>query len=174
MCLLCFHLVISSITTRGVDLDIASTILSWNLKRYPNSVFFLFAEGRLALLRSDPSATVAAHARAVSIQNEYRSLHFISFWECAVARLALWDIDGSLKEWRPLAKEATWSKATYYYGVAACLLQQSNGSPDDERTKEAARHLSEIQAAMHKIAGKSIPIEVSIFKQQLCVPFSDG
>jgi hypothetical protein len=42
ICLLCFHLVISTVTYRGVDIDMAQTILDWNLKRYPNGNFASF------------------------------------------------------------------------------------------------------------------------------------
>ena len=34
--LLCFHLVLSQVTYRGVDLDLAQRILDWNLKRFPD------------------------------------------------------------------------------------------------------------------------------------------
>ena len=38
MSLLIFHLVLSSFTFDGVDIGVASKILKWNLKRYPNGV----------------------------------------------------------------------------------------------------------------------------------------
>jgi hypothetical protein len=33
--LLVFHLVLSSFTFKGVDIDMADKIVRWNLKRYP-------------------------------------------------------------------------------------------------------------------------------------------
>lgn len=36
ICLLCFHLVISGVTHRGVDLGLAESILNWNIERFPN------------------------------------------------------------------------------------------------------------------------------------------
>jgi hypothetical protein len=38
MALLIFHLVLSSFTFDGVDIAVASKILKWNLKRYPNGM----------------------------------------------------------------------------------------------------------------------------------------
>ncbi|KAF8660081.1 hypothetical protein AX14_007478, partial [Amanita brunnescens Koide BX004] len=38
----------------GVDLSLARNILDWNLKRYPNGVFFLFSAGRISFCRSQP------------------------------------------------------------------------------------------------------------------------
>lgn len=40
MTLLIFHLVLSAFTFTGVDLEMAETILNWNLKRYPTGTFF--------------------------------------------------------------------------------------------------------------------------------------
>ena len=40
-------------------------------------------------------------------QKQYRNLHHISFWEIAIANLALWDLEESLKCWRNLEREAT-------------------------------------------------------------------
>ncbi|EJD05281.1 uncharacterized protein FOMMEDRAFT_18880 [Fomitiporia mediterranea MF3/22] len=160
ICLLCFHLVVSSVTYRGVDLEMAQTILDWNLKRFPNGVFFLFAQGRLAILRSQPSVALSSHNRALSVQAQYHSLHYVSFWELAMAYMSLWDVPAALIQWRALEKEATWSKACYIYGVASCLLQMGvDGEEGRERKREAGVLLERIPGVVHKIAGKSIPIE---------------
>jgi hypothetical protein len=42
MTLLVFHLVLSSFTFDGVDIDIAQKILNFNLNRYPNGSVFTF------------------------------------------------------------------------------------------------------------------------------------
>ena len=44
MSLLIFHLVLSTFTFEGVDIDIADKILRWNLKRFPNGACFLISE----------------------------------------------------------------------------------------------------------------------------------
>ncbi|KAF5368262.1 hypothetical protein D9615_010361 [Tricholomella constricta] len=161
MALLIFHLVLSSFTVEGVDVSVAGRILEWNLKRYPNGVFFLFGAGRLSLHRSQPRQAIAYYTKAMASQVQYRNLHHISFWEIAVARLALWEVgeevvkgggvelEGKEKEegkeevevevevggsaacWRVLEKEATWSKSIYSYGLAACLLQDWDTDEED-------------------------------------------
>lgn len=70
-------------------------------------VFFLFGQGRLHLCRSQPAAALGYYQKALEAQNQYRNLHHISFWEMAVADLALWEIGDSLECWRTLASEAT-------------------------------------------------------------------
>lgn len=49
-----------------------------------------------------------------------------------------------------------WSKATYTYGVAACLLQIGG----EAELKEAKRYIGKVEGLRQRIAGKSIPLEV--------------
>ncbi|KAF9523683.1 hypothetical protein CPB83DRAFT_775027 [Crepidotus variabilis] len=157
MSLLIFHLVLSSFTFDGVNIDTAEKVLQWNLKRYPNGVFFLFGAGRLNLCRSQPKLAIEFYTKAMDSQKQYRNLHHISYWEIAIANLALWDIQESLKCWTELEAEATWSKAIYSYGMAVCLLELSG---DDKKKKEiAAKLMDKVPNLRQKIAGKSIPLE---------------
>lgn len=156
MTLLIFHLVLSSFTFDGVDISIAQTILDFNLERFPNGVFFLFGAGRLALCRSQPKRAIAYYTQAMETQSQYRNLHHISFWEIAIANLALWDLRSSWECWQDLEREATWSKSIYSYGMAVCLLEI--GARDEEK-QEAAKVLEKVPGLRQKIAGKSIPLE---------------
>jgi len=153
--LLIFHLVLSSFTFDGVDIAMAQKILDWNLRRYPNGVFFLFGGGRLALCRSQPRKAIEFYTSAHASQSQYRNLHHISFWEIAIANFCLWDIPASLVCWRDLQAEATWSKACYSYGMAVCLLEL--GTKDD--VEEASKLMGKVSGLRQKIAGKSIPVE---------------
>ncbi|EIW57037.1 uncharacterized protein TRAVEDRAFT_151658 [Trametes versicolor FP-101664 SS1] len=155
MTLLIFHLVLSSFTFEGVDIRMAQKILDYHIQRYPNGVFFLFGQGRLHLCRSQPAAALGFYRKAMEAQNQYRNLHHISFWEMAIANLALWEISASLECWRTLAAEATWSKATYTYGVAVSLLQLG----DEKHQGEVAELMAKVPTLRQRIAGKSIPIE---------------
>ncbi|KAF8623319.1 hypothetical protein AX17_007460 [Amanita inopinata Kibby_2008] len=155
MALLIFHLVISSFTFDGVDISVAQKVLDWNLKRYPNGVFFLFGAGRISLCRSQPLRAINYYNKAMESQSQYRNLHHISFWEIAIANLALWDLPASLKCWKDLEAEATWSKAIYTYGMAICLLESGN----EKEKKEAAKYMAKVPSLRQKIAGKSIPLE---------------
>lgn len=70
-------------------------------------VFFLFSQGRLKLCRGQPAQALQYYQRALEVQNQYRNLHHISYWERAIAYLALWDISASLDCWKLLHAEAT-------------------------------------------------------------------
>ncbi|KAJ7473524.1 hypothetical protein FB451DRAFT_1367440 [Mycena latifolia] len=164
MALLIFHLVLSSFTFDGIDVALAARIVKWNLKRYPEGVFFLFGAGRLALARSQPALAIEYYTKAMVAQMQYRNLHHISFWEMAIANLALADVRASLACWRDLEREATWSKSIYSYGMAVCLLESAGddtGTDEEAKTaREEARKLMErVPTLRQKIAGKSIPVE---------------
>lgn len=70
-------------------------------------VFFLFGAGRLALVRSQPRRALEYYARATQAQTQYRNMHHISWWESAIANLALWNVDTSKGWWNRLRGEAT-------------------------------------------------------------------
>ncbi|KAF9268387.1 hypothetical protein L218DRAFT_954749 [Marasmius fiardii PR-910] len=161
MALLVFHLVLSSFTFEGVDISMAQKIVDWNLKRYPDGVFFLFGAGRLSLIRSQPQRAIQYYTHAMEVQTQYRNLHHVSYWEIAISSLALWDIGGSEKAWRILEQEATWSKAIYTYGLAVCLLELAEEEPEksEERRKEAEAFMNKVPNLKQRIAGKSIPLE---------------
>ncbi|KAH7882592.1 hypothetical protein F5I97DRAFT_1906457 [Phlebopus sp. FC_14] len=152
MALLIFHLVLSSWTFEGVDVNLARRVVEWNLERYPNGIFFLFGAGRLALARSQPELALEYYARATQAQNQYRNMHHISWWESAIANLALWNVEASKGWWNRLGREATWSKATYAYGEAACLTTLGNHAG-------AAMLMEKVSSLRQRIAGKSIPLE---------------
>ncbi|KAI9507300.1 hypothetical protein F5148DRAFT_1206084 [Russula earlei] len=155
MALLIFHLFLSSFTHDGIDLTMAQKIVHWNLKRYPEGAFFLLAQGRLSLTRSQPAHAIACYQKAMSVQSQYRNLHHLSFWEMAISHLALWQVQESLNCWRNLQQESTWSKAVYAYGVAALLVQLGG----EENQEEILTLMHDVPKLRQQIAGKSIPLE---------------
>ncbi|KAI0776541.1 hypothetical protein BD413DRAFT_520437 [Trametes elegans] len=161
MCLLIFHLVLSSFVFDGVDIRMAQKILDYHIQRYPNGVFFLFGQGRLHLCRSQPATALEYYRKALQAQSQYRNIHHISYWEMAVTHFALWELPESLEYWRTLATEATWSKATYTYGRAVCLLQVG----DEKDQEEVAALMARVPELRQRIAGKSIPLEKLIARK---------
>jgi hypothetical protein len=69
--------------------------------------------------------------------------------------MALWDIPASLKCWKVLKAESTWSKAIYTYGTAVCML----GAGKEKDKQVAAKYMEKVPESRQKIAGKSIPME---------------
>ncbi|KAG1736065.1 hypothetical protein EDD22DRAFT_1010255, partial [Suillus occidentalis] len=159
MSLLIFHLILSAFTFEGVDVRKAARVLEWNLKRYPNGIFFLSGASRLTLVHSQPSKALTYYARAAKAQTQYRNLHHISWWESAVACLGLWrwrcsvELQKAHRGGGNLEARLWWrSKAKYTYGEAACLATLGEHA-------EAKKLMERVQELRQKIAGKSIPVE---------------
>ena len=74
----------------------------------------MFAQGRISLVRGQPARAIEYYKKATAAQQQYRNLHLISFWEIAIANLALWDIQQSLECWAILKAEATVSRSRSY------------------------------------------------------------
>ena len=160
-------------------------------------IFFLFGAGRLSLCRAQPEQAIKYYCQAIRAQSQYRNLHHISYWEMAIAHLALWDVKSSLACWTELEKESTvsqiqhrsqrvrylpffkWSKSIYSYGMAVCLLESEGDYDDDEMKKNrrseskaaAAGLMARVQGLRQKIAGKSIPLEVRSLPTPCCLFF---
>ena len=61
----------------------------------------------MSIVRSQPAKAIEYYDQAAKAQEQYKNLHLISFWEIAIANLALWDIPKSLERWITLKKEGT-------------------------------------------------------------------
>jgi hypothetical protein len=142
-------------------------------------VFFLLGAGQLYLMRSQPALAVDFYTKAIECQTQYRNLHHISTWEIAVCQLALFDLPASRDCWKIMYEEATvsfrsfdfpheifssncflfskWSKAIYAYSNAVCLWETG----DEQQKEEAAELFVKVPGLRQRIAGKSIPMEVS-------------
>lgn len=83
----------SALTFQGISLPFASRILAWNLRRFPNGIFFLLGAGRLAQSSALPAKSIENYKKAIRAQGQYRNLHFVSFWEMAVAGISEWILD---------------------------------------------------------------------------------
>jgi hypothetical protein len=64
----------------------------------------------MSLVRSQPAKAIEYYKKAAAAQQQYRNLHLISFWEMAIANVALWDIQQSLECWTILKAEGTVSR----------------------------------------------------------------
>ncbi|KAJ3545812.1 hypothetical protein NMY22_g2292 [Coprinellus aureogranulatus] len=164
MSFLIFHPVISSFTLEGIATPTVSRILKWNLKRYPDGVFFLFGAGSLALMRSQPSDAIQHRQRAIESnaaaskaeskadggdgKGKYRNLDHVSYWEIACVCFALWDVRKAEVWWEKLERGPSWSKPIYSYGLA-----------DAERRKRPKELMRKVPDLRQRIAGKSIPLE---------------
>ncbi|KAG8700934.1 hypothetical protein FRC09_005657 [Ceratobasidium sp. 395] len=158
--LVTFHLVVSGFTREGVDVQEAENIVEWNLKQYEDSMFFLFGKGRLHVTRSRPDLAIEQYETAkakIAGQTGYEQLGSVMDWERALCYLALGEWRKSAECWKQLKDKAKWSKATYTYAQAACLLQAEDITAEEKKLVEAL--MREVPTVTQRIAGKSIPLE---------------
>jgi len=153
--LLVFHLILGGFFSEGVDIPLAQNILDWNLRRYPDGFFYHFLQGRLRTRCCKPALALESYKRAIAVQQDYPNFHYVAYWEMALANLSLMDYASALEAWHILRNNSSWSPACYGYGKAACLIELGGES----NIEEAAATLQEIPKLVHKVAGKSIPIE---------------
>jgi hypothetical protein len=103
-----------------------------------------------------------------------------------MANFAIYDAQASLSHWRVLlgdkiradvgdlsarpvgigkveseiADGSTWSRACYAYGVAVCLLDDGLYNSNEQAQNAVKGLMERIPQLVHRIAGKSIPMEV--------------
>ncbi|KAG8964153.1 hypothetical protein FRC03_002161 [Tulasnella sp. 419] len=112
--LLVFHLYLSAVTYLGVSIPQARNILNYNLKLYPDGVFFLFLQGRLRIIESQPELAIESFTKGMQL-TQYETLKNVAIWEMAVAKLTLCDWSPDL--WKRLLDESNWSKVMFDYFI---------------------------------------------------------
>lgn len=140
-----------------VDIALARSILNHNLARYPNSIFFLYYAGRLYSTETRLETAIATYRRAIASQTEYVQLGHICYWDLSLAYLALGDWENAFDSLHILGTESNWSKAIYTYGQAIALLELGR----EEEGDKARGMMEAVPGLTQRIAGKSIPLEVS-------------
>ncbi|EIW69618.1 hypothetical protein TREMEDRAFT_44103 [Tremella mesenterica DSM 1558] len=159
--LLAFHLVIPVLMpVAGVDVPTARNILSYNLRRYPDGVFFLYFQARLHTMQCEPELANKSLQRALDLKLEYLQLQHMYQWDYACNFMMLSNWKGALDCFSILKDESNWSRAVYTYSAAACLVELAEEEGDAEvKLAEADKLMKDIPKLTKKIAGKSLPIE---------------
>ncbi|PWN98190.1 hypothetical protein FA09DRAFT_338618 [Tilletiopsis washingtonensis] len=153
--ILLYHLIISSyIPVTDVDFEFADKVLSWNLVRYPNGIFFLYFSARLYAAQALPEKAIEYFRNAIEAQREYKQLHHLCFWDLSLTYLATCDFARCFECQDVLSRESNWSKAIYQYAKAVMLYE----SGMDDRAKSATI-MRTVGKLTKKIAGRQIPFE---------------
>lgn len=161
MILLTFHLVISVLMpVAGVDIAAARKILAYNMRRYPDGIFFLYFQARLHTNEGEPESANKSLQRALDLDLEYIQLQHMCLWDYGCNYLQLTDWNGALQCFDILRRESNWSRAVYTYAMAVNVMELINDPRVPTANQELALELvSSIPKLTKKIAGKSLPIE---------------
>lgn len=153
--ILTYHLVISSyVPVTDVDFEYADKVLSWNLVRFPNGIFFLYMSARLYAAQALPEKAIEYFRNAIESQSVYKQLHHLCFWDLSLTYLATCDFARAYECYDVLSRESNWSKAIYQYAKAIMLYETGM----DERAKSATI-MRTVPKLTKKIAGRQIPFE---------------
>ena len=153
--ILVYHLVISSyVPVTDVDFEFADKVLSWNLVRFPNGIFFLFFSARLYAAQALPEKAIEYSRNAIESQREYKQLHHLCFWDLSLTYLCTCDFARAYECYDVLSRESNWSKAIYQYAKAVMLYE--TGLDDRAKSATIMRTVSKLTK---KVAGRSIPFE---------------
>ncbi|BEI96809.1 hypothetical protein CcaverHIS631_0203980 [Cutaneotrichosporon cavernicola] len=162
MILLTFHLVISVlIPVSGVDIPAARKILAYNMRRYPDGIFFLYFQARLHTNECEPELANASLQKALDLDLEYVQLQHMCLWDYGCNYFQMADWNGARQCFDILRRESNWSRAVYTYATAVNIIELvAAGAKVPEATEaEAVALIESLPKLSKKIAGKSLPIE---------------
>ncbi|WVF72267.1 hypothetical protein IAT40_007079 [Kwoniella sp. CBS 6097] len=160
--LLTFHLVISVLMpVSGVDIGMARKILAYNMRRYPDGVFFLYFQARLYTAQCQPEEANKSLQRALDQKLEYIQLQHMVLWDYACNHMMLSNWKGALDCFSILKDESNWSRCTYTYAAAAAIVQlaQEGDGKSGAKISEAEKLMHLVPKLTKKMVGKSLPIE---------------
>ncbi|KAK0570138.1 hypothetical protein OC861_000280 [Tilletia horrida] len=154
-----YHLICSSyVPIPDVDIDMGDKILSWNLVRFPQGIFFLYFSARLYGTQALPEKAIEYYRNAIEAQREYKQLHHLCFWDLSLTYLATCDFARAYECYDVLSRESNWSKAIYQYSKAIMLYETGMNSAD-AHSRSPATIMRTVPKLTKRVAGRSIPFE---------------
>lgn len=87
------------------------------------------------------------------------------YWDMALTQLALGDFPNAYRSFDQLQTSSNWSKALYSYSAGVALYESMNLQQETIDLSRVTALLKDVPDQLQKIAGKSIPVEVSLHLQ---------
>lgn len=166
MVLIVYHIILSKlIPLSDVNVPFAEKILNASLTKYPRGVFFLYFNGRLMVGNKLLGKAEEQYQLAIDTQKDWKQLQHMCFWELGLIYIIQQEWKKAFDIYTILQRDSNWSKAVYTYLKAISLYMLANETKD--ATKKAAYMddvvtlMNQVNAKKQKIAGKSVPMEVS-------------
>lgn len=170
MVLIVYHVILSKmIPLSDVDIPFAENVLNGCLQRYPRGVFFLYFNGRLMASKKMIKEATEQYHLAINIQKDWKQLQHMCFWELGIIYNMEQKWQQAFDVYSVLQKESNWSKAVYTYLKAVTLYMLANETTDTTKKNEyletVNKLMDQVSGERQKIAGKSIPMEVSYIQR---------
>lgn len=155
LAILVYHLSVPTMMpVPDVDVRLADHVLSWNRKRFPHGISYLFFSSLLYACQALPDKAVHSFRLAIDAQNEYRQFHHLVFWRLALTYLGTCDYTPAYECFDLLSHEFHWSQCVYQYAKAAVLFEQSS-----EHHMQAETIMRTVPGLVRKMAGRHMPFE---------------
>lgn len=164
--LIAYHVLLAKlIPVSDADDAFGAQVLAYNLDLYPNGMFFLYFYGRQLFGETKLDEADAQYIRAIETQKDWVQLQHMCYWERGLISVLKQDWHTAAEMYETLYRDSNWSKAVYTYFKALSLYMLSVNETDEEKRHslrtEAMSLMKKVDGAKQKIAGKSIPLEVS-------------
>jgi tetratricopeptide (TPR) repeat protein len=166
MVLIVYHIILSKlIPLSDVNVPLAEKILNACLTKYPRGVFFLYFNGRLMVSKRLLTKAEEQYQLAIDTQKDWKQLQHMCFWELGLIYIMQQDWQKAFDIYTILQKDSNWSKAVYTYLKAVSLYMLANETTDakekETNMEKVVTLMKQVTDKKQKIAGKSIPMEVS-------------
>ncbi|RWS25081.1 tetratricopeptide repeat protein 39B-like protein [Leptotrombidium deliense] len=141
------------------DLEYVTKLVNKWLDKYPNSAFYLLFAARVNQLRGNITKAIPMFNKCISIQNEWKQIHNICYWELLWCYTLYCDWKNAAHFADILRKQCNWSRATYTYQYATNLYMIAESENNDELKAKATEIIQTVPSLRHRYAGKTIPAE---------------
>ncbi|CAH1118748.1 unnamed protein product [Phaedon cochleariae] len=149
---------------RDGDLKTCKELMQTQLRQYPDSVWFLFFEGRMNLLLGNLDSSKDWYIKSWRSQNVWPQFHHICFWELVWVHCLKIEWREALVYCQQLLEKSKWSRSLYSYqkAVIMCMIKEElTQSELDEMNKL----MKNVPRYKQRIAGKSLPMEKFAIKK---------
>lgn len=146
-------IVVCTLTDDDGDYDKCESLIENEMKKYQGSIWFYFFKARLELVKGNTSESILLYNKTCSLQDKWRQLNHICFWELFWIYSLQADWKSALIFIAFLLDESKWSKTIYTYLKAALFMMLNKDK------EEIVILMKEVPVAKQRIAGKSLPVE---------------
>ncbi|CAH1173980.1 unnamed protein product [Phaedon cochleariae] len=133
-------------------------ILQKQLAKHPESVWFLFFQGRLELILGNLEASQEFYKKSLESQSVWPQFHHMCYWELFWIHCIKFEWKNALIYVNKLCEHSNWSKSCYYYQKAAVLMMMQDELNSSE-SEEIDKLLKDVARYKQKIGGQSLPME---------------
>ncbi|KAG5881487.1 hypothetical protein JTB14_029154 [Gonioctena quinquepunctata] len=159
MTTLAYNLIVLQVLGHGEgDMKACKSILESQFVKYPESMWFLFFQGRLEFLQGNLDASQEWYVKSWKSQNIWPQFHYVCFWELFWVKCVKNEWREALMYCDKLLQNNNWSRSLYSYNKAVVMLMIKDELSPAE-LGEIDGLMENVLKYKQKIAGKSLPME---------------